>query len=249
MLVDILASRSLRELLLQTRFTFTVRTWYLGSEQTRDQTLYEYLEKKNQDRALKYLKKIITVTRDPKTKLITITVETESPQLSQLVAQRMVRLLDGYVVNTTKTRGGVKAAFSEKRLNESRMEMAKAEDVFRAFLDGNRNSLTSPDPGVRLKGLRLDNELRLRIQLVSTLAIAREQALLEEKNDMPILNVLDVGNLPIDKSAPPRSLYAALGLVLGTALCWTYMNRARLASILASSDDVTGRATQERDGG
>ena len=234
--VDILNSRSLREALLRTRFTFKVRTWYFGAEQARDQTLYDYLEKKNLDRAVKALKDRITITRDLKTKLITIAVETESPQLSQQVAQRLVRLLDEFVVTKSQTRGGVKAAFSEKRLIEARNEMAQAEDAFRSFLDGNRNYLLSPDPAVRLKGIRLDNELKLRTQLVTNLAISREQALLEEKNDMPILNMLDAGNLPIEKSGPPR-LLMVLGVVfLLTASSMAWGHREYLKAILKAED-------------
>jgi capsule polysaccharide export protein KpsE/RkpR len=230
--VDILNSRSMREALLQTKFTFKVRTWYFGSEQSRQQTLYEFLEKKNLDRAVKAMKTMITITRDPKSKLLTLAVETESPQLSQQVVQRMVGMLDEFVVTKSRTRGSAKAAFAERRLVESRAELAHAEETFRAFLEGNRNYLQSPDPSVRLKGQRLENELKLRTQLVTTLAIGREQALLEEKNDMPILNVLDAGNLPIDKSAPARGTIVVAILILSTVLSWFLQNRTQVVAKL-----------------
>lgn len=204
--VDILNSRSLREELLQTKFRFQIRTWYFGKETLRDQTLYDYLEVKNADRALVKLKSKIFIQRDLKSKLLTIGVETESPELSQKATRRLAQLLDEFVVLKSQTRGSKKVQFAEKRLVEARFEMAQAEDIFRVFLDQNRNYLLSPDPSVRLKGIRLDNEFKLRTQLVTTLAIAREQALLEEKNDMPILNFLDVGNLPIEKSGPSRAI-------------------------------------------
>jgi len=225
---DILNSRSLREALLNTRFSFKVRTWFFGAEQQRDQTLYQYLNKKNMDRAVLSLKERITVTRDLKTKLLTIAVETESPQLSQQVAQRLVRLLDEFVVTKSQTRGGLKASFSEKRLREAREEMAQAEEAFRFFLDGNRNFMVSPDPSVRLRGLRLENELKLRTQLVTTLAITREQALLEEKNDLPILNILDAGNLPQDKLGPKRSSWVLAAFMAFGAYVWAAQNRALL---------------------
>jgi len=235
--VDILNSRSLRESLLKTRFTFKVRTWFLGAEQSRQQTLYEFLDKKNLDRAVKALKTRIAITRDPKSKLLTLSVETESPQLSQQVVQRLVAMLDEFVVAKARTRGGTKAAFAEKRLAEARIELAQAEEAFRSFLDGNRNYLQSPDPSVRLKGQRLDSELKLRTQLLTTLAIGREQALLEEKNDMPILNVLDAGNLPIDKSAPARGTVVLSVLILATALTWFLQNRRQVLAKLVRGPD------------
>ena len=223
--LDILNSRSLREALLLTRFNYKARSWTLGAEQVREQSLFDYIGKPNMDRAMKALKDRITTSRDFKSKLITIVVETKNPELSQQVAQRITRLLDEFVVLKSQTRGSTKAAFSEKRLQEARQEMAQAEESFRHFLDGNRNFLLSPDPSVKLKGLRLENELKLRTQIVTTLAISREQALLEEKNDMPILNVLDPGNLPIEKSWPPRAMLIGAAFLLATVLGWLYLNR------------------------
>ena len=233
-LVDILNSRSLRESLLQTRFTFHARSWYFGSDQSKDQTLYEYLDVKNLDRAVGALKKRLSIVRDMKTKMITIKVETNSAELSQKVAMRAVELLDDFVVRKAQTRGGTKAAFSVKRLAEARLDLVRAEDAFQGFIESNRNFLMSPDPSVRMKGLRLDNELKLRSQLVTTLAIAHEQALLEEKNDMPILNILDAGNLPYEKHGPPRAIIVIVGWLVGLLGCWSLRNWSWIEGRLSS---------------
>ena len=242
--VDILNSRSLRVTLLETQFTYKVRTWYFGGDQARQGSLFDYLEQKNIDRALRVLKEKIKVTRDLKTKLITITMETTSPQLSQQVTQKLLHLLDDFVVNRSQTRGGAKAQFSQKRLVEARQEAAEAEEAYRSFLDGNRNFLMSPDPSIRLKGIRLDNEFKLRSQILTTLAIAREQALMEEKNDMPILNVLDEGNLPIEKSGPNRASMVVVVTLLSMAGYWALMNRAWLSTRFQGSSSEESGLTQ-----
>jgi len=228
--VDILNSRWLRERLLQKSYTYSVRTWYFGKPQSRTETLAAYLgHKANPDRALKALRAHIMINRDFKTKLLTLGVETTSPELSQQVAQDMVRLLETFVMERTRTRGGTKAAFAEQRLKEARAEYGLAEEDYRRFLENNRNFQTSADPVVRLKGTRLEAELRLRTQVVTTLAISREQALLEEKNDMPILNVLDAGNLPIEKSGPGRG-----AMVVAVFLLFTLVGWAAMSGIVAS---------------
>jgi uncharacterized protein involved in exopolysaccharide biosynthesis len=211
--VDILNSRRLREQLLQTRFRFHTRKWRFGSEQARDETLFEYLKKRNYDQAVNILKDKIILNRDLKTKLLTISFESESPELSQQVVECLVHQLDEFVVIKSQTRGGAKASFSQKRLEESRRDMVNAEAEFRSFLESNRNYATSSDPSIRLKGQRLENELKLRVQLVTTLTIGHEQALLEEKNDIPIINILDSANLPHEKSGPPRTM-----IVMGVAV-------------------------------
>ena len=233
--VDILTSRWMAEQLLQSPFRFHLRRvhlgplafsfWRLGSEEGREQTLYAYLDKPNLDRAVSALKRLTTVSRDLKTKLLTVQVETPSPELSQQVVRRMVSLLEEFVVTKSQTKCSAKAAFSAKRLVEARVEMAQAEEDLRRFLDTNRNYLQSADPAIRLRGLRLENELKLRTQLLTTLAISREQALMEEKNDMPILNVLDPGNIPIDKSWPARRTMVLLAGLLATLASLAYQNR------------------------
>ena len=80
--VDILDSRSLLEELVQIKYKYKARKWLFGVEFTYEQDLLQYLNAKNLDQALKLIKKHFTVVRDLKTKLITVTVETESPELN-----------------------------------------------------------------------------------------------------------------------------------------------------------------------
>lgn len=230
--VDILNSRSLREKLLETEFTFKERAWRFGGEQPRKETLETYLDQPNRDRSLRALGRVLSASRDLKSKVITLGAETKSPELSQQIVRRTLELLEAFVQEKGRTRGGAKAAFAEKRLEDARKEMAQVEDDFRRFLDGNRNYLMSADPSVRLRGMRLEAELKLRQQLVTTLALSREQALMEEKNDMPILNVLDPGNLPIDKSRPSRSMVVMGLFILVAGLAWGWPRRQTLIALL-----------------
>ena len=235
--VDVLNSRWLKEQLLQTEFHYPARSWRFGAEHVQKGTLYEYVDEKNVDRALKELGKILSASRDLKSKVIAISAETKSPELSQLIVQRAGKLLEVFLQDKGRTRGGAKATFAEARLAEARREMDEAEDVLRHFLEGNRNYLTSGDPAVRLKGSRLETELRLRQQLVTTLAMNREQSLLEEKNDIPILNVLDPGNLPIEKSRPARSMVVLLTMMLAGGGGWLWLNRDWVRARLLADDD------------
>ena len=222
--VDVLNSRWLRVQLLKTEFQYHARSWRFGAERIEKGTLFAYVDKKNMDRALKELGTLMSASRDLKTKVISISAETKSPELSQLIVDRAIKLLELFQQEKGHTRGGAKATFAEARLAESRREMDVAEDAFRRFLEANRNYLNSADPSVRLKGNRLETELKLRQQLVTTLALNREQALLEEKNDIPILNVLDPANLPIDKSKPLRFVMVILAIILVGTSAWIWLN-------------------------
>ncbi len=224
--VDVISSRWLREQLLQTEFHYHVRNWRFGTERAESGTLYNYLHASNTDQAIQNFGTVLTTSRDLKSKIITINSETMSPELSQLIVQRTVKLLEVFLQEKGRTRGGAKAAFAEARLAEARREMDEAEGQLRNFLEGNRNFQTSGDPAVRLKGIRLETELRLRQQLVSAIAMNREQALLEEKNDIPILNILDPGNLPINKSRPARAQMVISAALLAGMAAWGWQYRA-----------------------
>jgi len=235
--VDILQSRWLQEQLLETEFQFKVRTWRFGGERQYREKLVTYLRVKNRDGALKALVPMMKASRDLKSKVILLSVETRSPELSQQVAQRSLQLLEAFNQQKGRTRGGAKAAFAEARLKEARLELAEAEETLRRFLEVNRNYQTSADPTVRLRGGRLEAEQRMRMQLLTTLAMNREQALMEEKNDIPILNVMDGANLPIDKSRPTRSTIVLLTFILVSAGAWACANREWIRSRLLDSEE------------
>jgi len=213
------------ENLINMRFEFHQKNWRFGRPIMHAQTLGEYLNKSNIDRTTRALRGMFTVTRDLKTRLLVIGVETKSPDLSQQIVQKTTEMLENFLLNKAQTRGGNKAVFAYARLQDARVEMNEVENALRDFLSVNRAYQTSSDPEVRLKGMHLEAELKLRQQIVATLTLNHEQALLEEKNDVPILNVLDQANLPCDKSRPARSLIVLSAFLLATVGSWTWLNR------------------------
>ena len=212
--VDIIKSRWMQKNLIQATYRFRTRSFLLLPWTSREETLYQFFGASSMDKAVGKLKNLVTVSRDFKTKLITVAVETPSPELSQQMAQNVTRALEGFVKEKAQTRGGNKATFTAERLREAQGDYARSEKDFKEFLDAHRNYNTSSEPGIRLTGLRLENSLKLRQQVLTTLTLNYEQALLEEKNDMPILNTLDAGDLPTEKSGPSRSLLMVSALIV-----------------------------------
>lgn len=233
--IDILQSRWLGERLLTTEFTFKIRSWRFGAEMERRQTLYTFLKARNMDLGLRSLGKMVSVTRDMKTKVISFSFESRSPSLSKAVVDSAICDLEAFVKGKSQTRGGVKAAFAEARLREAKEELVRAEAVLCQYLEGNRNYLTSADPSVRLKGMRYEADLKLQQQLVATLVVSREQALLEEKNDMPILNVMDEGNFPFEKSWPVRSIYVGGAFLVAAVAVFGFDRKAQIRNWLFDS--------------
>lgn len=230
--MDILASRRIRLRLLHDRFAFQLRPWPFGRPVAMDLTLAEFLKARSEDDAVLEVGQHVRASRDMKTKVINITAETRSPELSRQLVQKTLQALESYLMAKGRTRGSQKAQFTSQRLGEARAASLEAETALRTFLEVNRNYQSSPDPSVRLKGTRLEAELRLRQTLVTNLALAMEQALLQEKDDMPILNVLDPPNLPINKANPPRTRWTFLAFLLGALGSWLWWSHGRIRAWL-----------------
>jgi uncharacterized protein involved in exopolysaccharide biosynthesis len=209
-----------------------MRSWRLGADKQKNGTVYEYLKAQNLDRAVEEFGSIFFVSRDLRTKVITVSVETKSPELSRLIIQRALIDLENVVSEKGRQKGREKARFVEARLGDARMALLTSEGAFRNFLESNRNYQSSLEPTIRLTGIRLEAELRLRQQLVQNLALTYEQALLEEKNDIPIVNVLDPPNLPLEKSRPKRFVFVVMAFFLITLGVWAWSNRGRLRALV-----------------
>jgi uncharacterized protein involved in exopolysaccharide biosynthesis len=236
---DILNSRWLSEQLLDPKaeFHYHIRSWRFGAEHLVAGSLYDYLRVENMDRAVQTLNAILNATKDLKSNVITISAETKSPDLSQAIVHRATDLLNQFVMQNSRTLGTEKAAFAEARLADARREMDQSEAALRGFLESNRNYQISADPAVRLYGARLEADLNLRRQLVNTIALNREQALMEAKNDIPILNVLDSANLPLDKSNPHRSFMVIVSTIIAFILVLGFDNRDRIRAFMENAED------------
>lgn len=220
--VDILRSRSIKEEVLSTPMEFHYRSWRYGKEKFYRGTLLNFFECRNIDRGVKKLTEKISFSKDIKTRIILASAKTSSPEMSEEILKAFLARLEKFLLSKNRTRGSEKVRFTEARLQEAKENVSRSEEAFQRFLASNRNYQLSSDPVVRLQGARMEADLKLRQQLMVTNSLNMEQALLEEKNDIPILNVLDPPNHPFEKSGPNRLVYCVMSFFLAFlgALAW-----------------------------
>jgi hypothetical protein len=228
----ILESRWLGEGLLTQTYEFKMAPYRFMRPRPYRMTLLEYLGEPNVDKGMKSLPKIFSVDRNIKTSVVTIDTYTRSPELSQQITMRAVALLEEFLTQHNQVNGKEKARFAIERLRDAEQAADDSEARLRVFLMVNRNYQQSDDPEVRLKGARLEADLNLRRQVISTLAMNREQSLVDEKNDTPILYVLERGNLPIEKGRPHRALWTALAAVLAGLWAWGVEHKKKVLAFL-----------------
>lgn len=127
--------------------------------------------------------------------------------------------------------------FTASRLREVEADLRNSEAALQAFTERNRD--INHSPALRMAMGRLEREVSLRQQVVTTLAQAVEQAKIEEVRDTPILSILQRPRQPAfpdSRGTIGRALLGGLGGAAG----------ARFALILAAALSSTPRAPEPR---
>ncbi len=194
----ILTSRLLQERILQREYLIMDKAKQISI------TLNEYIGAKNIDLALLELSGMVDIRVDRNTGLTTLLVTTKYPELSAEVAHAYLEELDNYNVNHRRSEAANSERFIATRLAEIKMELQETEDRLCTFLEQNLNYATSTDPSLRRQLARLERGIAIKETVFSSLTEKHELAKLEAAKDIPILQVLDRGSVPVIKSSPGR---------------------------------------------
>lgn len=235
--VDILESRSLRSSLCSKKYSFSHKSWFGGESKNHDGVLSDYLADGDLDLAVKKLGTMMTAVRDPKTRIVTLRATSASPELSMMLVRDSLEFLNGFIIKSSQEKGREKVRYAEGRIAEIREDLRKAEEKLSAFASRNRDFLYSKDPEIRLEGMRLEGEYRLKQQLLTTLMVSRDQAVLDERNDLPLINKLDDPVVPVKKIGPTRLIYVLSALILGYFVAWFALNGSKVSSIFENPKD------------
>jgi uncharacterized protein involved in exopolysaccharide biosynthesis len=207
---SILSSRLLSEKLLDRNYSFYHKS------KPYSMTLEEYIDAPNRDKTLQQLDKLVTVDVDRKTGVIKLSVTTDYPELSAAVVHAYLEELDDFNIHHRQSAASENVKFTARRLTEIRTELEQAEDSLTAFKESNMNFMVSNDPILQLELSRLQREVDIKSSLYLIMSQQNETAKVEAAKDTPVIQVLDPGAVPIDKTSPRRSLIL-LAAILGSA--------------------------------
>ena len=162
----------------------------------------------------------ISLTSNIKSGLLTLVTTFNSPVLAHQLNLFILQLLDDYIRESFKTQAQEKRKFIEERIKEVSAELESSENNLVVFKERNLNTSA---PRVFLNEQRLNREVMLNQELYIQLKKQYEIARVEEKNDQPLIEVLQKPEIPITKAGPNRRRNVILGFFLGliTALILT----------------------------
>lgn len=210
---DLLQSREILGATVTTAFT-------VPGIAPRPTTLVDFYRAKGASPALRReaaidrLAKAVDIYVSPRTNVVTVRVTATNAALAQQINQRLLTLLGDFNQRRRQSRASEERRFAEERLATVKGELRVSEDRLQSFLQSNRDYRNSPSLVFTYE--RLQADVMLLRQVVTTLQQSAEQAKIEEVRDTPTVTLVESPSLPVRPDSRGVVKYALIGVVLGT---------------------------------
>jgi uncharacterized protein involved in exopolysaccharide biosynthesis len=162
--------------------------------------------------ALAKLKRHFSVSPDPRTGIISFSLEGPSPHLAKLMADTAMAALNDIVVAIRRKRAAAERTFLDQRWTDLRDSLTARENTLRRFYERNRQ-LTSPE--LQFEDLRLRREVERVQSVYADIGLRLEQARIQEVRDIPAISPIDAPIAPTRKASPKFSVLVVVGALLG----------------------------------
>jgi len=172
--------------------------------------------------AIGAIDKMIGVSVDPETGIMSVTVTAPESKLAASIAQRAIEHLSSRVRRIRTEKANQNLDFIRSRFKEAEELLKEAEVRLAEFVDRNQGVQSA---ALRTEQDRLERQVRFKSNLYSELQAKVSQAEIELKKSEPVLTVLEDPVAPLRRSAPRRTIIViatfVVGLVTGTGTAIT----------------------------
>ena len=155
----------------------------------------------------------VSVSRDRDTGIIRFSVTTSDPVLSQAVAASILQRVNDFDLTTRQSQARAERLFSEERLVQLTRELQEAEDGLKTFLLDNR--IFTSSPALQFEHDRLQREVMMRQELVTSIAQAFENARIEEVRNTPVITTIEFPRVPPIRDPKGRIGILMVGVLMG----------------------------------
>lgn len=198
-------------------------------------------------KVIEQLKGAISATTAARTGVITVTIRTGRPELSQQIGTKLLEQVNIANLDRRQQQAAAERGFVERQMGEKRAELRLAESELGTFLERNRQWRTSPQ--LTLEYGRLERAVGMRQQIYTSLLQEYEIARIDEVRDLPVITVVEPAEaaiLPDRKGGTRKTLIGMIaGLVLGIVLAFVFDRIARNRA--AQTDDFLEFAQLRRE--
>ena len=166
--------------------------------------------------------KIIEVSEDIKTAIVTLSINASEPRLAAEINRLLILELDTHQRKYNKAKTLKAKQFIEERIIETKKELMAAEEALKVFMDRNRRIENSP--ALQLEQQRLGREVTVLTGVFTTLKQQLETTKIEEVKESEYVIVLDPPETPLIRSKPEKKkmvIFAGfLGIIFGLLLAF-----------------------------
>ncbi len=141
-----------------------------------------------------------------------LSIISEDPQLSALVAGSFIDHLKVRVQGIYTFNSEEKLSYFRSRLNEAENELAQSGEILAKFIDSNLDPKTAT---LRTELERLKRLVTFKTELYSHLQVQLAQVELELKRNQPVITIVQAPFPPVARSSPNRTRIVTLSLLLG----------------------------------
>lgn len=162
------------------------------------------------------LSEILRSSANNSTGLVELSVATEWPSVSLAIVSSLMAGVHDFNQRTRQGEAAAERKFVESRLAVVGSELRAAEDELEQFLATNRQFESSPE--LTFRHDRLQREVALREQVLTSLAQSYEEARIREVRNTPVISVVTPPTLPALPEPRRRILLGLAGMALGGLL-------------------------------
>ena len=192
----------------------------------RTQSLADWFEidhwapARRREETIRKLDSKTSVRMAQKTGLITISVTTDLPALSQEITAHFLQEINRFNLESRQSKARAERAFTEQRVQELGADLRNAEDRAEAFAQTNRGYPLPPR--LALQQDRLTREVSMRQDIYTAMTQSYEQAKIDEIRDTPVITVVQRPEMPAESDrrhlVQKTFIALCLGLVFGFAV-------------------------------
>ncbi len=187
---------------------------------------------KRDDKIYKAIQESMGLELNSKDGYITINYTFGEAEAAARVTDQVRKTLEKYVMAFKSEKMEDNLAFVQQSFNDARADFLLKQERLAQFQDANRGLTTA---SARATEQRLRSEYDISFTIYSELAKQLEQAKLAVKESKPVLTVIEPVVVPVQKSAPRRSIILVGFIFLGIVVsCGWVLAKPYVQNLIAS---------------
>jgi uncharacterized protein involved in exopolysaccharide biosynthesis len=162
--------------------------------------------------ALSELRNALEVAIDIKLNVVSLSIETEDPQLSADILNKVIFMLDKFIRTQRNSNASEQRKWIEVRLSEVKEDLSNAENKLKEFREKNRMVIGSPQ--LLLEQERYMREVQINATMYVELKKQFELVKIEEIRTTPIISVMDYARPAAKKERPKKGNIILLSFII-----------------------------------